>query len=267
MNAIAKAALTGAIVLVAIGIVTYKYWDYVTNPWTRDGQVRAQVIQITPRVSGPIVKLPIADNQLVAAGELLFEIDPRTFQASLDQARADLDQTRDDLKSLAEQVNATKAEVAQYDALIQQGESVVKERDAQLADASATFQRVQDAGQAVSALQVDNARASYNVALASKEEAQGKLLEAKAQRLEAEAQQAQAEAELGASGDENAQLRAAKAAVESAELDLEFTQVKASVDGYVTNLALRLGSQAVENEPALALVDCPSSGYLGQIAA
>ena len=85
-----KYLLTGAVVLLAVVVVLLKYWDYVTNPWTRDGQVRAQVIQITPRVSGPIVKLPIKDNQLVKAGDLLFEIDPRTFEADLDQARAQL---------------------------------------------------------------------------------------------------------------------------------------------------------------------------------
>ncbi len=74
-----KFLISGIIVLVAIGVVALKYWDYITNPWTRDGQVRAQVIQITPRVSGPIIKLPIKDNQFVKAGDLLFEIDPRTF--------------------------------------------------------------------------------------------------------------------------------------------------------------------------------------------
>jgi multidrug resistance efflux pump len=45
---------------------------------------------------------------------------------------------------------------------------------------------------------------------------------------------------------------------ERAELDLEFTQVKAPLDGYVTNLNLRLGDQAVTNKPALALVDVNS---------
>ena len=39
----------------------------------------AQVIQITPWVSGPIVKLPVVDNQFVKAGDLLFEIDRRTL--------------------------------------------------------------------------------------------------------------------------------------------------------------------------------------------
>jgi multidrug resistance efflux pump len=95
--ALMRYALTGAVVLVAVLLVVWKYWDYVTNPWTRDGQVRANVIQVAPRVSGPIVALPIKDNQSVRKGDLLFEIDPRTYQAALDQANGNLDQTRDRL--------------------------------------------------------------------------------------------------------------------------------------------------------------------------
>ena len=62
----------------------------------------------------------------------------------------------------------------------------------------------------------------------------------------------------GALGASNPQLRASLAAVRQAELNLEFTRVRAPVDGYVTNLNLRLGSQAVANQPALALVDVNS---------
>ena len=79
MSLSGKYLLTGAIVLIAVIAVLLQYWDYVVNPWTRDGQVRAQVIQITPRVSAPIVKLAVKDNQFVKAGDFLFAIDPRTF--------------------------------------------------------------------------------------------------------------------------------------------------------------------------------------------
>ena len=82
MHGLTKILLSGAVVLVAVGAVALKYWDYLSNPWTRDGQVRANVIQVATRVSGPIVKLPIKDNQFVKAGDVLFEIDPRTYQAS-----------------------------------------------------------------------------------------------------------------------------------------------------------------------------------------
>ena len=111
MKKYGKYLLTGAFVLIAAALVLYKYWDYVLNPWTRNGQVQAQVIQITARISGPIVQLPIRDNQFVKAGDLLFEIDPRTFQAALDQARAQLEQTGGNVRALEKQVEAATAAV------------------------------------------------------------------------------------------------------------------------------------------------------------
>jgi multidrug resistance efflux pump len=84
------------------------------------------------------------------------------------------------------------------------------------------------------------------------------LAQTQASLLSSEANLAEAKANLGAAGDANASIRAARAAVRQAELNLEFTQVRAPVDGYVTNLNLRLGSQAVANQPALALVDINS---------
>ena len=128
-NAAQRLLLTAGVVLVAVAVVAVKYWDYIVNPWTRDGQVRAQVIEITPRISGPIVNLPIEDNQFVNTGDLLFEIDPRTFAADLDQKRAELDKTRDDIEALEKQVEAAKASVSQYDAIVAQyEESIARSR-------------------------------------------------------------------------------------------------------------------------------------------
>ncbi len=260
MRGTSKTLLTAIVVLAAAGALALKYWDYITNPWTRDGQVRANVIQVAPRVSGPIVNLPIRDNQSVKAGDLLFEIDPRTYQASLDQARAGLDETRDDLAALEKQVEAAKASVSQFGSAITEEESAVKAAAAQLADAKVTFQRNRKlvSEGTISKQRFDDMKAQYQVAVASKEQADAALLEAQSALLQAQANLAQAQANLGAPGEDNAQLRAAKAALKTAELNLEFTRVKASVDGYVTNLQLRLGSQAVANQPALALVDVNS---------
>jgi multidrug resistance efflux pump len=102
------------------------------------------------------------------------------------------------------------------------------------------------------------AKAAYEVAQADLAKAQAQQIQANAVLLQSQAELARARAELGAPGEDNAQLRAAKAALETAKLNLEFTQARASVDGYVTNLNLRLGSQAVANQPALALVDAAS---------
>ena len=46
MRGLLKLLLTGSVILAALYFVLQKYEDYVENPWTRDGQVRANVIQI-----------------------------------------------------------------------------------------------------------------------------------------------------------------------------------------------------------------------------
>lgn len=78
------------ITLVIVGLAVWAavslYSRYIENPWTRDGQVRANVVGIAPRVSGPIIHVAVQDNQQLRKGDLLFEIDPADFQAKVDIA-------------------------------------------------------------------------------------------------------------------------------------------------------------------------------------
>ena len=255
-----KYLMTGAVVLITVAAVLLKYWDYVVNPWTRDGQVRADVIQITPRVSGPIVRLAIEDNQLVKAGDLLYEIDPRTFAANVAQASAQYDKAKDNYTAQEKQVEAAEANVEVARASLAQASAAIKQADAEIEQNKAEYQRQQELlpQKATSQKSVDRAKANYQVAVQQRLGAVASLAQAKASLLESEADLAETRATLGAAGDANASLREAQAALEEAELNLEFAQVRAPVDGYVTNLNLRLGSQAVANQPALALVDINS---------
>jgi multidrug resistance efflux pump len=86
--------VTFAMVALALAATLILYWRYSTRPWTRDGQVRANVVGIAPRVAGPIIQIPIKDNQPVKKGDLLFEIDPATFRAAVDNASAKLKQAQ-----------------------------------------------------------------------------------------------------------------------------------------------------------------------------
>ena len=252
--------VTGAIVLLAILVLLWKYWDYVVNPWTRDGHVRADVIQVTPRVTGPIVELPIKDNQFVKAGDLLFRIDPRTFEADLARARAQLDETGDSVRALEKQVEAARAAVEVARGNIQRAESQLVGYDATIARDKAEYERQQDLlpKKATSQRALEAAKANYEVSLQQKRSAEAQLIQSRANLLEAEADLAETEAKLGAIGKDNPPVRAALAALRQAGLNLEFTEVRAPGDGFVTNLALRLGTQAVANQPALALVDVSS---------
>ena len=176
-------------VIAAGYVLSNMFSEYLFQPWTRDGHVRAQVIKITPRVSGPIVELPINDNQAVIKGDLLFRIDPRTYELAVEQAEAKLQQ-------------ALASELVKQDQADRGNELYRKDRGA--ISEQALVRKKND------------------------------LLVARAN------------------------VQVARSNLEKAKLDLEFTEVRAPVDGYVTNLLLRYGSQTVANQPALALIDSNS---------
>ncbi|HHL34638.1 MAG TPA: HlyD family secretion protein [Desulfobulbaceae bacterium] len=77
-----------------------KYTTYTENPWTRDGQVRTQVIQVAPRVTGLVTRIHVVDNQKVKKGDLLFEIDPSQYRIKVEQARARLRRTLESAKGI-----------------------------------------------------------------------------------------------------------------------------------------------------------------------
>jgi len=260
MTAIVKIITTSVIVLAAIGIVAYKYQDYMKYPWTRDGLVRAHVVEIVPRVSGEIVRVPVRNNQLVKKGDLLFEIDPRTFQATVDLARAQLDNMRDVVKSLAEQVEGMRDEVKQHEADLNEAKADVEVAAAEEDDARIAFQRAKDlvASGAVSQADFDNKNAAYQTALAKLSEARARVNQMAAALVQAKADVARGLADLGTPGEDNPRLRRASAELETAQLNLEFTKVRAPTDGYVTNLLLHVGDSAVANQPSVAVIDANS---------
>ena len=260
MTKFIKYFLTAVFVLGALFAISYKYRDYIENPWTRDGQVRADVIQITPRISGPIVKLLVKDNQFVKAGQLLFEIDPRTFAADLAQAQAQYDETIDSYHAKEKQVNSAEAQVEVAKASVLQAKSQIKELESSIEKDKAEYARQNELikKRATSQKSVDRAKANYDVSVEKRQGAIAGVAQTQASLQQAEAGLAETKANLGAPGDANASIRVAQAALDQAELNLLFTKVKAPVDGYVTNVDIRLGSQAVSNQPLLALVDTNS---------
>ena len=110
--------VTLTLVAVAAIAAYVLYLRYNSKPWTRDGQVRADIVKIAPRVSGYIVKVAVNDNQLVKQGDLLFEIDDRDYQLSVDHAEVALDQAREDVQALEASVRAAEAIVAQSKAAV-----------------------------------------------------------------------------------------------------------------------------------------------------
>ena len=100
-----RVALTAVAVVAAVMVSTNLWAYYMNAPWTRDGRVRADIVQIAPDVSGFVTDVLVRDNQTVHRGDVIFRIDRARFALAVQQADAavagrlaTLDQTNADLK-------------------------------------------------------------------------------------------------------------------------------------------------------------------------
>jgi RND family efflux transporter MFP subunit len=86
--------LTMAVAALAVSLFWGMWAYYMGAPWTRDGTVRVYVVTIAPEVTGRIVQLPVADNQLVHKGDLLMVIDPTNYKIAVSLAEAAVQQAQ-----------------------------------------------------------------------------------------------------------------------------------------------------------------------------
>jgi multidrug resistance efflux pump len=91
---IVRVLITVAAVAVAAVFGWYLWVTYQESPWTRDGRVRANVVNVAPDVAGPVIDVPIKDNQTLRIGDVLFTVDRARYQLALAQAEASLAQAK-----------------------------------------------------------------------------------------------------------------------------------------------------------------------------
>jgi multidrug resistance efflux pump len=89
-----------AILLSAVVLAFIVYYFHENYPRTDDASVTANIVGIAPRISGPIIKIAVTDNQFVKSGDLLFEIDPIPYQDAVDRTEAQRIHTAAFLKRL-----------------------------------------------------------------------------------------------------------------------------------------------------------------------
>jgi len=184
--------LTGAIFATAVIVAIALWRHYMYSPWTRDGRVKADVISLAPDVSGLVTAVPVKENQLVHAGDVVLRIDAERYKFALAQADA-----------------AVAARKADYD---------IKRSEA--------ARRASLSGVVISSENRESSQSSATAAEALYQEAQ--------------------------------------ASRDTARLNLERTEVKAPVDGYITNLDIHPGDYASAGRPMMAVLDSHSfriNGY------
>ncbi|AHF66135.1 efflux RND transporter periplasmic adaptor subunit [Pseudomonas cichorii] len=76
------------VLALAIFIGRTLWVHYMETPWTRDGRVRADIINVAAEVSGTVIDVPVRDNQQVKKGDLLMQIDPEHYRIAVKEAQA-----------------------------------------------------------------------------------------------------------------------------------------------------------------------------------
>jgi len=279
--------ILGIIVALTGGFFLWRYFTSYED--TDDAQIDGHLNAISARVSGHVLKLLVEDNQYVALGTPLVQIDPKDYQVALDHAKADY---ADALASAdAAKVNVpitsvnTGSQISTADADVlnaQQGIAAARQQyaadQAQLAEAEANNVKAQDDlvrykqlvdKQEVSEQQYDQALAAAKAGTAAVEAARASAAAAQHQIEQAQSRllQAQAEARAAATGPQqvaairsrwqSAQAEAdlKKAALDQAQLNLSYTLIVAPVNGGVTNRTVEVGQNVSIGQEMMRLIN------------
>jgi RND family efflux transporter MFP subunit len=85
---LARITVTAALVTVALGGGRWLWIHYNVKPWTRDGRLRADIVQVSPDVSGLVTEVLVKNDEIVRAGQILFILDRPRYELALRQAEA-----------------------------------------------------------------------------------------------------------------------------------------------------------------------------------
>jgi len=185
---------------------------------------------VAAEVAGKVLAVHVKNNDDVERGQALFEIDPTQYRIALQRSRADYESVRHSVNA-----SVATAEAARSSLRAAQANRVKADKDATRQEAL----YAEDRG-AISVRRL--------------EIAQAERIEARSKEQAAEADLRKAQEAAGEAGDDNAQLRSARSAIEKAELDLARTKVVAPARGLVTDLRTDIGHFAQAGAPAMTLI-------------
>jgi multidrug resistance efflux pump len=227
-----KGTRIGATILLVLifgSLLWYFAADRLT-PYSSQARVQAFVVPVAAEVAGKVLAVHVRNNDDVERGQPLFEIDPTQYLIALQRSRADYESVRHSVNASVATVEAARASLQAAQA------NRVK------ADKDATRQE---------ALYAEDRGA---ISVRRLEIAQATRIEGHSKEQAAEADLRKAQEAAGDAGDNNAQLRSARSAIEKAELDLARTKVFAPARGLVTDLRTDVGHFVQAGAPAMTLI-------------
>jgi len=248
----------GLIVLVA-GL-SYTAWYVLigqNSVSTDNAYVGAEIAQITPLVAGAVIEVPVKDTQMVKAGDVLLRLDPANAEIAMAQAQADLAAARRKFRQAVAGNDALAAQVTSRTAMIAAAR-------AQQAAAQAEFEKAQvDASRrerlaasgAVSGEELTSARRALASARAALASAQAGIAQAESNRVSAKGELAASTALVeGSTEATDPAVMAAMTRLQSAQLDLDRTTIRAPIAGIITRRQVQLGQRVTQGQPVMSIV-------------
>ena len=226
-----------AIALVLLGIGAAIHSTYFQS--TDDAFVEGRLITVAPRVSGPVIKLLVDDNDDVEAGRLLVEIDPADYEVKLKEAEAKLAQAKAEL-------NVTEKEVERGEANVNQ-----------------TFEDISSTQSKLNFAQKDHKRytAMYKEGIVSKQEFENSKTKLEVSQADNKAANERSEAAKHALASNQAKtesmeanIKRLEAEVEQAKLNLKYTKIYAPQSGKVSARSVENGNYLQVGQPLMQIV-------------
>ena len=204
--------------------------------------------QIRARVSGHLVSQNYTEGSLVKSGDLLFQVDPRSFQTAVDQTDAKLRLAESQLSQARAQVSASRAQVEQARAAVLQAEAQVKKAEATQRRTELDVSRYTPlaARGSVSKQELDNAVQNNLANLAAVAAARADVANARASVSQAEAALEKAQADVET---QHANVAAARAALAETRLNLGYTKILAPIGGIAGLRGANIGDYIGPNDP------------------
>ncbi len=271
--AVRTALIVGVIVLLIAGYFVWQYFSVRES--TDDAQVDGHITPISARVGGTVIKINFNDNQQVTAGAVLVELDPRDYEVAVQKAKADLADAEAAASAARTNVPITNvssgSNLATAQANLNAAHREVEASNARLREAQANYDKVAKdlermkqlvAKDEVSRQQYDAAVAGEQAARATVDASQAAVATAQSHVIQAEAavrnaqtgpQQVRVTEARASAAD--AAVQRAQAALAQAELNLQYTKVRAAGDGVVSKRSVEVGQVVQPGQPLAALVD------------
>jgi membrane fusion protein, multidrug efflux system len=239
-----KGVIIVAAILLIVGALIY--WLATRNEVsTDDAFVDGRAASIAPRVAGAVISLDVTDNQFVHAGDPLVHLDPRPFKLALDQAQAELETAR---AQLAAQRHGQLVSRRNLPAQLARAQAQLRSARAALEKAENDERREHElSGTATTAQEADTTRVALRQAQAQVAAAEAQVREAGAVPARLSQVEAQVDQQQGAERDSEAK-------VAQAELNLDWSVVRAAEDGWVTKRSVEVGDYVNVGQQIMALV-------------